>query len=399
MPTERNILAATEELLSRGVTEVVVKKHLAERLRSGKKLRVKLGIDPTGPKVHLGRAIPLWKLRAFQDLGHQAVLIVGDFTAQVGDPSDKLSKRPMLTSEKIKQNMATYQVQLGKILDMPKVEWRYNSEWLTKLSFLEIARLAESFSLQQMLARRNFKERLGKQDDISLRELMYPLMQGYDSVAVQADVEIGGFDQLFNLLAGRKIQEHYGKEQQDILTTQMLEGTDGRKMSTSWGNVVTIVDEPNEMFGKLMAVKDELVPKYLLLCTRLPEAEVKQISKSMKGAGAKAAKVKMASEIVTLYHSAKAAQQAAAEFNSVHRDKAMPTEVPTVKIPAGKKKLAITDLLVHVKLASSKAQARRLVEQGGVKVGGKVISDWRAEVALKSGLVIQVGSRKFAKLA
>ncbi|MDZ4229731.1 MAG: tyrosine--tRNA ligase, partial [Candidatus Veblenbacteria bacterium] len=308
MPTERNILAATEELLSRGVTEVVVKKHLAERLRSGKKLRVKLGIDPTGPKVHLGRAIPLWKLRAFQDLGHQAVLIVGDFTAQVGDPSDKLSKRPMLTSEKIKQNMATYQVQLGKILDMPKVEWRYNSEWLTKLSFLEIARLAESFSLQQMLARRNFKERLGKQDDISLRELMYPLMQGYDSVAVQADVEIGGFDQLFNLLAGRKIQEHYGKEQQDILTTQMLEGTDGRKMSTSWGNVVTIVDEPNEMFGKLMAVKDELVPKYLLLCTRLPEAEVKQVSKSMKGAGAKAAKVRMASEVVTLYHSAKAAQ-------------------------------------------------------------------------------------------
>lgn len=399
MPTLRTPEAAVlEDILTRGVEDIHVSEHLKKALLSGQRLRVKFGIDPTGPKVHIGRAVPLWKLRAFQDLGHTVVLIIGDFTAQIGDPSDKLSKRPMLTSEKIQDNMKDYKAQLAKILNLNKVEWRYNSEWLASLTFMEIAQLAESFSLQQMLARRNFKDRINNKEDISLRELMYPLMQGYDSVAIRADVEIGGFDQLFNLMAGRKIQEYYKNPPQDILTMQMLEGTDGRKMSTTWGNVVNIVDEPNDMFGKLMAVRDELVPKYLLLCTRLPLDEVKELAKSTKGAGAKLVKARMASEVVELYHSEAAAAKAALEFDRVHRGRELPTEIPVVKIPASKKVIPITDLLVLAKLAQSKSEARRLVEQGGVKLDEKQVKDWKAEITTKAGMTLQVGSRKFAKL-
>src|SRR3989338_3818860 len=218
-----------DELLARGVEEIFVKEHLREALLSGRQLRIKLGIDPTGPAIHLGRAIPLRKLRAFQDLGHKAVLIIGDFTAKIGDPSDKLAKRPMLSEKQIKENLKTYKKQLGKIVDLKNAEFKFNSKWLGKLGFREISQLAESFSVQQMLARRNFKERFQAGDEIGLRELTYPLMQGYDSVAVKADVELGGFDQLFNLKAGRIIQKHYGQKEQDILTLQMLEGTDGRK--------------------------------------------------------------------------------------------------------------------------------------------------------------------------
>ena len=253
-----------EELLARGVEDVIVKEHLEQALKSGKQLRVKFGIDPTGPKIHLGRSIPLRKLKAFQELGHQIVLIIGDFTATIGDPSDKLSKRPTLTKEHVQENMRNYAKQLGKILDMGKVELRYNSEWLEKLSLKDINELADCFSIQQMAARRNFKDRIDKGEDVSMREMLYPLMQGYDSVVVKSDVEVGGFDQLFNVMAGRAIQKQYGQPEQDILTTQMLEGTDGRKMSTSWGNVITIVDESNDMFCKIMAIKDDLILKYFL---------------------------------------------------------------------------------------------------------------------------------------
>jgi tyrosyl-tRNA synthetase len=215
----------------------------------------------------------LRKLRAFQDLGHIVVFIIGDFTAQIGDPSDKLEKRPMLTAEAIKHNLKTYKEQVGKIIDLSKAEFHYNSTWLSKLRFQEIAELAESFSVQQMTARRNFKDRFDKGEEVSLREFLYPLMQGYDSVAINADVELGGFDQLFNVKAGRVVQKHYGKPEQDVLTVQMLEGTDGRKMSSSWGNIIAIVDEPNDMYGKIMSVRDDLLTKYFLLCTDLSEEE------------------------------------------------------------------------------------------------------------------------------
>ena len=263
--------------MERGVTSIVDRAHLENALDSGKTLRIKLGIDPTGPNIHLGRAIALRKLCAFQNLGHQAVLIVGDYTALIGDPSDKLSKRPMLTKTDVKKNLKNYKKQIGKILDLKKTEFRFNSNWLSKLKFQEISQLAESFSLQQMVERRNFKDRLDKREEISLHEFLYPLMQGYDSVAVKSDVELGGFDQLFNLHAGRVIQRHYGQKEQDLITVEMLEGTDGRKMSTTWGNVVTILDEPNDMFGKLMSLHDELIPKYLLLCTNTKEGEIEKI--------------------------------------------------------------------------------------------------------------------------
>ncbi len=392
-------LETIAELLTRGVEEVFVRKHLEERLLRGDKLRVKLGIDPTGPRVHLGRAIPLWKLKDFQTLGHQVVIIIGDFTAKIGDPSDKLAKRPMLSDAEIKQNLATYKEQLGKILDLSKVEWRYNSEWLSTLTFTETAQLAESFTVQQMLARRNFKDRVKAGQEISLRELMYPLMQGYDSVAVKADLELGGVDQLFNLQAGRVIQEQYGQKPQDILVTEMLEGTDGRKMSTTWGNVVLITDQPGQMFGKLMSVKDELIEKYLLLTSRLPMARVKELQADLKrGKNYRDVKAAMAKAVVALYHGTVAATQAEAEFGRVHKEGKLPDEVPAFPVPKGKKETPITDLLVYLKLALSKSEARRLVEQGGVKVGGKVEKRWQASVKLVSGLVVQVGSRKFARL-
>ena len=238
-----------ESILTRNVEEVTVRENLETELKSGKQLRVKFGIDPTGPKIHLGRAVPLRKLREFQKMGHQIVLVIGDFTAQVGDASDKTEKRPMITRMQIDENLKDYKNQISKIIDIEKTEFLYNSDWLSKLNFKEVTELAEVFTVQQMLARRNFKDRYESGKEISLREFLYPLMQGYDSVAVKADIEVGGFDQLFNLKAGREIQGYYKMPKQNIMNLEMVEGTDGRKMSTSWGNIITIVDEPNVMYG------------------------------------------------------------------------------------------------------------------------------------------------------
>jgi tyrosyl-tRNA synthetase len=391
---------AVEELLARGVTEVIDRGHLKKELLSGKKLRIKLGIDPTGPKIHLGRAVVLRKLRAFQELGYHVVLIVGDFTALIGDPSDKLAKRPRLTPAQVRQNMRDYKKQLGKIIDLSKAEIKYNSAWLKKLTFAEVTELAESFSVQQMLARRNFKERYEKGIDISLREFLYPLMQGYDSVAVESDVELGGFDQLFNLMAGRTIQRYYGEKEQDILTCEMLEGTDGRKMSTSWGNVINISDEPNDMFGKLMSVRDELIFKYLRLATDMPDEEISAIEKSVKGKkiNPRDAKLILAREVVSLYHGGNSAARAEKEFQSVFQKKELPAEIKTVFI--AKTKLTAAELLFLSGLAKSKSDAFRLIAQGGVKIGGGKTTDQRAVIDLSSGkeIIVQSGKRHFVKV-
>ena len=267
------------ELLSRGVSEVIDREHLEQRLRSGEKLRVKLGIDPTSPNIHIGRAVLLWKLRAFQDLGHTAVFIVGDATGIVGDASDKETERPMLTHEQVKANMEGYFDQAFKILDRQKTETHYNSEWLSKLGFEELARMANLFGLHEFSSREVIARRMKAGQRVSFHELLYPLMQGYDSVAVKADLELGGTDQRFNLLTGRRIQPMYKQEPQDILMTDLLEGVDGRKMSSSWGNVINIVDEPSDMYGKVMSVKDELMKKYFALCTRVPLTEVEEVLK------------------------------------------------------------------------------------------------------------------------
>lgn len=387
-----------KEILERGVEDVIVKEHLEGALLSGKKLRVKFGIDPTGPKIHLGRAIPLRKLKAFQDLGHKIVLIIGDFTATIGDPSDKLSKRPMLTTKAIQENMKDYAKQLGKILDMKKVELHYNSEWLEGLNFREISQLAECFSIQQMTARRNFKDRIDRGEDVSMREMLYPLVQGYDSVAVKADVEVGGFDQLFNVKAGRIIQKQYGQSEQDILTTQMLEGNDGRKMSTSWGNIITMVDEPSDMFGKIMAVRDDLILKYFWLCTEVSQDDVDMYQKRLEqGANPRDIKMELGKKIVTLYHSEKDAQKAQETFESVFSKKETPTDMPTHK--PSKNPITLPELLVEVKFCSSKGEAKRLVEQGGVDINGREEKDWRKAITFNGQEVIQAGKRKFVKIS
>lgn len=387
-----------KEILERGTEDVIEKDHLEKSLKSGKKLRVKFGIDPTGPKIHLGRAVPLRKLKAFQELGHQIVLIVGDFTATIGDPSDKLSKRPILTKEDVKKNMKSYKDQLGKILDMKKVDLNYNSKWLGKLNLEKIADLAESFSLQQMEQRRNFKERIDRGEDVSLRELLYPLMQGYDSVVVKADVEVGGFDQLFNLKAGRIIQKHYGQPEQDILTAKMIEGADGRKMSTSWGNVINIVDEPNEMFGKIMSMIDELILPYFWLCTDITKEEYDDFEKYLKqGDNPRNIKIELGKRIVELYHSKKEAEEAAAEFEKVFSKKELPTDMPEHRVTSDQ--IALVDILVQTKLASSKGEARRLIAQGGAKVDQKVITDIQAVLPIPDkGVILQCGKRHFVKI-
>jgi len=385
-----------EEILTRGVEDVFVKELLKKRLMSGKELRVKLGFDPTGSKIHIGRAIALRKLKAFQDLGHKVVFIVGDFTAQIGDPSDKLEKRPMLTSAKVMENLKDYKRQIGKIIDLSRAEFHFNSRWLSKLTFKETCELSESFTVQQMLARRNFKDRFDQGQEISLREFLYPLMQGYDSVQVKADIEIGGFDQLFNLKAGRVIQKHYGQTEQDVLTIQMLEGTDGRKMSTSWGNVINIIDEPFDMYGKIMSMKDELISKYFLLATDASLDEIKEVENSLKaGASPRDIKMRLARTIVSLYHGDEAGKNAEAEFVRVHQEKQVPEKMDEIRVSVG---AVLGDVLVENKIVNSKNEWRRLIQQNGVHStdGEVVITDDKFSVTQDT--TIRIGKRKFVKI-
>lgn len=386
--------ARVDELLSRGVEDIIVKDELKAALLSGRQLRIKLGVDPTGPKMHIGRAIPLRKLREFQKLGHQVIFIVGDFTAQVGDASDKSEKRPMLTRAQIDENIKDYKSQVSKILDITKAEFVYNSDWLSKLSFEEVTKLAEVFTVQQMLARRNFKDRYDNGVEISLREFLYPLMQGYDSVAVKADIELGGFDQLFNLKAGRDIQSYYGQPKQNVMTFQMLEGTDGRKMSTSWGNVITIVDEPFDMFGKLMSVRDDLIIKYFTLCTDLSLEEIASLEKELaSGTNPKDIKMRLATEVVTMYHSEKDAALAKNGWIETFSKGGIPENVTELR---GTTEQDLIDLLIAGEIVSSKTDWRRLVEEGAVTdAEGNAISDPKIKAY---NVTLRIGKKRFARI-
>jgi tyrosyl-tRNA synthetase len=381
-----------EELLTRGVAEVIDREHLREALASGKKLRVKLGIDPTSPHIHIGRAVALRKLRAFQELGHTVIFIVGDATGVIGDTSDKDAERPMLTREEIKKNIKTYSSQAFKILDKKKTEIYFNSKWLKKIDLDELGRLANLFSLHEFEARENIAKRMSAGKRVSLREILYPLMQGYDSVAVKADVEIGGTDQKFNLLSGREIQRAYKQESQDILMTELLEGTDGRKMSSSWGNVINITDVPNDMFGKTMSIPDELIERYFVLATDTPFKEVP----GMIARGPRDAKLALAEEIVRLYHGSDAARAAAEHFAIVFTNKAVPENVPEVRL--GESALPLVDIVARAGFTKSKGEARRLIVQGAVKVAGIKREDPTEVVAVGEGILLQVGPRKFAKV-
>jgi len=387
-----------EDLLSKGVEKIIDEKHFKDALISGKKLRIKHGIDPTGDKIHLGRASQLWKLKDFQDLGHKIVLTIGDFTAQIGDPSDKPDGRKGLTEKQVEKNMASYIEQFDKILDVKKAEIRYNSEWFGKINLGEFLNIAKIFSVQQMVHRRNFNERWKKEQPITLQEIYYPLLQGYDSVALKADVELGGYDQLFNLKTGRDVQRHYDQKPQDIMALQMLSGLDGRKMSTSWGNVVNISDEPKDMFGKIMSMKDEMMEEYFEICARLSEKELLEIKKKLKDKkyNPKDLKQELALRIVSLYWGEKKAEKAKQEFKNVFKDNGLPSDIKEFFAP--RKEYPILELFFHLGLAKSKSEAKRLIQQGGARVDSRKITDFNKIIKVKEGLVVQAGKRNFAKL-
>jgi tyrosyl-tRNA synthetase len=383
-----------DEILSRGVEEVIDRDDFEEKLRSGKKLRLKLGIDPTSGNIHIGRAVSLWKLQQLQQLGHTIIFIVGDFTALIGDTSDKDSERPMLTAEQVAENLKGYIEQAGKILDIEKTEIHYNSEWLSKLGFLEICEMADEFSLHEFAARENISKRMKENKRVSLREVLYPLMQGYDSVAIDADFEIGGTDQRFNLLAGRVLQRHYNKPSQNIMTMRLIEGTDGRKMSSSWGNVINVMDQPEDMYGKVMSILDELIIPYFISCTRVNLEEVEDYKKQMASGkmNPRDAKAVLAREIVLMYYGEESAVVAAANFDKVHKNKEIPDEMPEFSFNGE----TILKVLIDSGIAKSGNEAKRLVDQGGVKIDGVVVADYDAKVSASN--VIQSGKRNFLKI-
>lgn len=381
------------ELLSRGVTEIIDQKDLEKKLMSGKQLRIKLGIDPTSPNLHLGRSIPLLKLRDFQNLGHKIVFIIGDFTGVIGDTSDKDSERPMLTPAEIKKNLKSYIAQASRIIDIKKAEVHYNSKWLKKLNYADIGMQADVFSLHDFIARENIAKRLKEGKRISLRELLYPLMQGYDSVAIKSDVEVGGTDQKFNLLAGRDLQRAYGQEAQNIMTNPIIEGLDGRKMSSSYGNTVNLFDEPKDMYGKIMSLKDEFVITYFTLATRVPLAEVQAYETELAaGVNPRDIKMRLAFEITKMYHGEKGATQGQDYWISTFSKKTIPDDVPTFKAGARD----ILSVLVDSALVASKSEGRRAIEQGGVRMNGAVVTDTLTEVM--AGSVVQKGKMHFIKV-
>jgi len=380
------------ELLTRGVVEVIHHDDLKEKLLSGKRLRIKLGIDPTSPNIHIGRSIPLLKLKDFQELGHTIVFIVGDFTGIIGDTSDKESERPMLTKKEVEENKQNYFNQAGKILDIQKVELRYNSEWLEKLTYREIGEHADLFSVADFIARDNIKRRLDAGKRVSLRETLYPLMQGYDSVAVEADVELGGTDQRFNLLAGRTLQPHFDQEPQNILMTTLINGTDGRKMSSSWGNTIHLSMDAKDMYGKVMTVQDEEIITYFTMCTRVPISEINSMEEDLKNkTNPRDVKMRLAYELTKMYHGEEGANEGERHFVDTFQRNQVPEEVMEIKKD-------YIDSLIEKEVIVSKSELRRLLEAGGVRnvETEEKLSEFPKSVTKET--VLKIGKRRFVKL-
>jgi tyrosyl-tRNA synthetase len=395
------------EFLRKGAVEVIREEELRAKLeksaRAGRPLRVKFGADPTAPDIHLGHTVAVRKLRHFQELGHTVIFLIGDFTGLIGDPSGKSATRPQLTRAEISANAETYKKQIFKLLDPEKTELRFNSEWMDRLGSDGFIRLASHVTVKQILERDDFQKRIGEERPVALHELLYPLTQAYDSVALEADVELGGTDQKFNLLLGRNLQREYGQEPQVALITPLLEGTDGvQKMSKSLGNYVGIDEPPQEMFGKLMSVSDDLMWRYYELLTDLTVADIRQM-RERAGAGGinpRDLKVALAKRVISDFHSAADADAAEEEFVRRFRNKEVPDEVETVEVEAEAGSLPLARLLAKTGLASSVAEGRRLVEQGGVRVGGVKQGDPNAVLGVKSGeeVLIQVGKRRFLRM-
>lgn len=388
-------------VIESGTDAIVPAAALLEKLGSGRPLRVKLGVDPTAPDLHLGHAVPLRKLRQFQDLGHTVVLIIGDFTAFIGDPSGRSATRPPLTFEQIEANAQTYIDQAFRILDPDRTELVRNSEWLSKLDFAELLRLTSRFTVARILERDDFAKRYAEQRPISLHEFLYPVAQAYDSVAVRADVELGGTDQLFNLLAGRELMEKQGMEPQVCLTLPLLEGTDGTlKMSKSYGNYIGLTDSADDMFGKTMSIPDALMPKYYRLCTTVPVEEVEAIEAGL-ATGAldpNATKRRLARTIVDLYHGESAGIDAEATFDRVFKRHEAPDDVAEVAVPRTDP-VHLPALLRELGLVPSNAEGRRMIDGGGVRIDGEPVPAKSYDVAWESvaGRVVQAGKRRYAR--
>lgn len=387
------------EILKKNVVDLVSEEELLEKLRRKKQLRIKLGVDPSRPDLHLGHAVVLFKLRQFQELGHKVVLIIGDFTAQIGDPSGRDSTRPMLSEEEVKKNAKTYAEQAFKILDRDKTELRFNSEWLGKMSFADVIKLASKYTVARMLERDDFSKRYKENVPISIAEFLYPLAQAQDSVAIEADVELGGTDQYFNLLVGRHIQQQLGQEPQIVMTMPLIEGTDGRlKMSKSYDNYIAFNDPPSEMFGKIMSIPDWLITKYMRLLTRIPHDQIEEYERLMRDGkiNPRDVKMKLAFEITKFFHGEKEAEKAQEQFVKVFSKKEVPEEMTVVDLDTDQ--VELVELLVKLNVVTSRSEAKRLIQQGGVKLDGEKIIDIHAKIELDTERILRVGKRHFFKL-
>ena len=399
------MISAAEQfrLISHGVADLLpedeFKKKLEKSVATNTPLIVKLGLDPTAPDIHLGHTVVLRKLKLFQDFGHKVIILIGDFTARIGDPTGKSVTRPPLTEEQVVTNAKTYQEQIFKVLDPEKTEVRFNSEWLSKLDFADVLKLASKYTVARMLERDDFHKRYTEGRPISIHEFMYPLMQGYDSIALKADVEFGGTDQTFNLLMGRHLQGEEGMPEQTIITMPILEGLDGvQKMSKSLGNYIGISEAPSEMYGKAMSIPDELMMRYFMLVTDMSIEEQEQLSKDLESGAAhpRDVKMKLAHTIVRLYHGEEAANFGQEEFIRVFQKHAMPTDIPEYKVAVTEEPVFVPQLLSDAGLTASNGEARRSIKAGAFKIDGEKCNE--EHIVLKDGMVLQVGKRKFIKI-
>lgn len=390
--------------IRRGTDSFLIEEEFEQKLArskaTAKPLRCKLGLDPTAPDIHIGHTVVLNKLRQLQDLGHQVIFLVGDFTAAIGDPSGRNVTRPPLSREQITANAETYLAQAGHVLDLEKTEVRYNSEWSNALGSVGLIQLASRYTLARLLEREDFAKRYAEELPIAMHELLYPLMQGYDSVALEADLELGGSDQRFNLLVGRELQRQYGQEPQCILTMPLLVGLDGQvKMSKSKHNYIGITDEPNDMFGKVMSISDTLMWDWYDLLSLRPNDEIATLKKECsEGRNPRDAKVMLAKEIVARFHSAAAADGAEAEFVNRFRQGAMPSDIPDVTVSAGEEGVQIARMLKEAGLVSSTSDGNRMIDQGGVRIQGESVSDKSLRFKAGEELIVQVGKRKWARI-
>lgn len=387
-----------DPLSNRLRSEIINADSFEKKLKSSKKLRIKLGVDPTSPDLHLGHAVILWKLKDLQSQGHKIIFLIGDFTAKIGDPSGRNTARPILNDDEIEVNTRTYLDQVGKILDVDKCEIRKNSEWYKKMNFADVLKILGKSTVAQVLEREDFKLRLDEKSDIGIHEMIYPIMQGYDSVELKSDVEVGGQDQKLNMLIGRDMQRKYNQLEQDILIFPLLVGTDGKKkMSKSFGNYIGLNEKAENQFGKAMSIPDSAIEDYLELVCNFPPVEINELkSRLSEGENPKLIKEKIAQRIVELYHGREEAQKVRDDFDRVHRNKEVPEEVQEKLVEVAD--IGVVDALIESGLAVSRSEALRLISQGGVRVDGQKIETNSYIISLDSPVVLQVGKLKFVKL-